>query len=420
MLRVPLPSTSEDDEPWAAPPSRRKEEPLIEGEPPDTVTVVLANQIYVDRSNLPPEIVSRIVRLAAFQNPEFYAAQAMRLSTFDKPRIISCAELFPKHVAIPRGCLDDLLKFLSDIGVEVVLSDVRQQGQPLGTRFLGELTPEQELATSVLLKYDIGVLAATTAFGKTVIAARMIAMRGRNTLVLVHRRQLLDQWIAQLQTFLDMPANQIGVIHGAKKQPTGTIDIALMQSLVRKGVVSDLVANYGHVIVDECHHISAVGFEAVARETRARNVLGLSATVTRKDGHHPIVFMQCGPIRYRVNAKMQAAKRPFNHKVSFRRTDFRLDRNDPDEKPTIQRLYAALARDAKRNILIMEDIVSALKGGRSPLVITERKDHLESLASSLSGLAKNVIVLSGGMGARQLQSATESLAQYRLLSASRV
>lgn len=410
VLRVPLPSTSEDDEPWAASPSRSKEEPPIEGGHPDTVTVVLANQLYVDRSNLSSAIVSRIVRLAAFQNPEFYAAQAMRLSTFDKPRIISCAELFPKHVAIPRGCLEDLLKLLNDIGVKAVLSDERQQGRLLGTRFLGELTPEQNVATSALLKYDIGVLAATTAFGKTVIAAKMIAMRDRNTLVLVHRRQLLDQWIAQLQIFLDIPADQIGVIHGAKKQPTGIIDIALMQSLVRKGVVCDLVADYGHVIVDECHHISAVGFEAVARETRARNVLGLSATVTRKDGHHPIVFMQCGPIRYRVNAKMQAAKRPFDHKVSFRRTDFRLDRNDPDEKPTIQRLYAALTRDAKRNILIIEDILLALKGGRSPLVITERKDHLESLASSLSGLAKNVIVLSGGMNARQLQSATESLA----------
>ncbi len=410
ILRVPLPTTSEDDEPWTAPPSRVKVEPQIEGELPDAVAVVLANQIYVDRSNLPPTIVSRIVRLAAFQNPEFYAAQAMRLPTFDKPRIISCAELFPKHIAIPRGCLDDLLKFLSDIGVRALLRDERQQGKQLDTRFLGELTPDQNEATAALLKYDIGVLAATTAFGKTVIAAKMIAMRNRNTLVLVHRRQLLDQWIAQLQVFLDVPANQIGVIHGAKKQPTGIIDIALLQSLVRKGVVSDRVAGYGQVIVDECHHISAVGFEAVTREARARYVLGLSATVTRKDGHHPIVFMQCGPIRHRVSAKLQATKRPFDHKVSFRRTNFQLDRNNHVEKPTIQQLFAALARDAKRNILIIEDIVSTLKAGRSPLVITERRDHLESLASSLSGLTKNVIVLRGGMSARQLQSTTETLA----------
>lgn len=334
----------------------------------------------------------------------------MRLSTFDKPRIISCAELFPKHVALPRGCLDDLLGFFRDIGIMVELRDERQQGQILGTRFLGELTPEQEEAAAALLKYDIGVLAATTAFGKTVIAAKMIAVRDRNTLVLVHRRQLLEQWVAQLQIFLDITANQIGVIYGGKKKPTGNIDIALMQSLVRKGVVSDLVADYGHVVVDECHHISAVGFEAIARETKARNVLGLSATVTRKDGHHPIIFMQCGPIRHRVDAKKQAARRPFDHKVVFRRTDFQLARSVSDEKPKIQELYAGLAQDPTRNALIVDDIVSALKKGRSPLVITERKDHLEILADHLSGLAKNVIVLRGGMSARQSRAVTESLA----------
>ena len=110
---------------------------------------------------------------------------------------------------------------------------------------------------------------------------------------------------------------------GRRSRP-GIIDIALMQSLVRKGVVSDLVADYGHVVVDECHHLSAVGFEAIAREAKAQYVLGLSATVTRKDGHHPIIFMQCGPVRHRVDAKTQAAARPFDHKVIFRRTEFRL------------------------------------------------------------------------------------------------
>lgn len=172
---------------------------------------------------------------------------------------------------------------------------------------LPQLMPEQDVAAAALLKHESGVLAATTAFGKTVVAAKMIAARGRNTLVLVHRRQLLDQWVARLQTFLDISPNKIGVIRGGKRKPTGIVDVALMQSLVRKGVVSDLVADYGHVVVDECHHLSAVGFEAIAREAKARYVLGLSATVTRKDGHHPIIFMQCGPVRHRVDAKKYAA-----------------------------------------------------------------------------------------------------------------
>ena len=292
IIGVRIPATDEDDEPWTAPPSRRGKEPRIEGELPTSVEVVLGNQVYVDRTKLPPALVNRSVRLAAFQNPEFYAAQAMRLPTFGKPRIISCAELFPKHVALPRGCFDDLPGLLADLGVAAEPRDERQPGQPIETRFLGEPTPEQEVAAADLLRHETGVLAATTAFGKTVVAAKMIAARGRNTLVLVHRRQLLDQWVARLQTFLDIPPNQIGVIHGGRKKPTGTVDVALVQSLIHNGVVADLVANYGHVIVDECHHLSAVGFEAIAREVRARYMLGRSATVTRKDGHHPIIFMQ--------------------------------------------------------------------------------------------------------------------------------
>src|SRR5579863_6230885 len=210
-LGVQLPSTDEDDEPWAATPSRRKKEPPIEGPLPDLGEVVLGNQVYIDRAKLPPVLVNRIARLAAFQNPEFYAAQAMRLPTFGKPRIISCAELFSKHVALPRGCLDDLLNLFGDLGVAAELRDERQQGWPLAGRFLGELTPEQNEAAASLLDHETGVLAATTAFGKTVVAAKMIAMRDRNTLVLVHRRQLLDQWLARLQEFLDISPDKLGV-----------------------------------------------------------------------------------------------------------------------------------------------------------------------------------------------------------------
>jgi superfamily II DNA or RNA helicase len=409
MIGVRLPSTEEADEPWAALPSRHSKEPLIEGKLPDAVEVVLGNQLYIERTKLPPSLVNLIARLAAFQNPEFYGAQAMRLPTFGKPRIISCAELLPNHVALPRGCLDGLLRLLVQVGVVARLRDERQQGQPIEAQFLGELRPEQEEAVAAILPHEIGVLAATTAFGKTVVAANMIAARKRNTLVLVHRRQLLDQWVARLQAFLDIPSNSVGVIHGGKKKPTGIIDIALMQSLVRKDVVAELVADYGHVIVDECHHLSAVGFEAIARAAKAQYVLGLSATVTRKDGHHPIIFMQCGPVRYRVDARKQAAARPFDHKVVFRRTEFRLPRSTLDERPAIQELYAKIAMDTARNDLIFDDILTALEAGRSPLVITERKDHLNTLASRLSKFAKNVVVLRGGMGVGASRAATEAL-----------
>jgi superfamily II DNA or RNA helicase len=226
---------------------------------------------------------------------------------------------------------------------------------------------------------------------------------------LVHRQQLLDQWIARLCAFLDIDPDGIGVIRGGKKRPTGVIDVALIQSLVRKGEVSDLIENYGHLVVDECHHLSAVSFEAIARAAKAKYVLGLSATVTRKDGHHPIIFMQCGPIRYRVDAKKQAASRPFSQRVVLRRTAFHSARLAAGTPPSIQGLYAMIAQDEKRNAMIFEDVLSALEAGRSPVIITERKDHLQAIAERLSKFAKNVIVLKGGMTAKQRGQAKDAL-----------
>ncbi|MGA2502416.1 MAG: DEAD/DEAH box helicase family protein, partial [Tepidisphaeraceae bacterium] len=309
---------AEEDEtaPWAAPPSRRRREPAITGPLPETRELVLGNDIYIAKEGLPPGLRNRLIRLAAFQNPEFYKAQAMRLPTYDKARIIGCAEDHPQHIGLPRGCLDELLLLLKDLKITPVIRDERYAGKPLQVTFQGELRPDQIPAANAMLAHDTGVLAATTAFGKTVIAAWLIAQRGVNTLVLVHRRQLLEQWIERLSSFLGLPAKEIGRIGGGRKKPTGMLDVALIQSLVRKGVVDDQVGQYGQLIVDECHHLSAQSFEQVVRRSKAKFVLGLSATVTRKDGHHPIIFMQCGPVRHRVDARAQAAARPFEHACS--------------------------------------------------------------------------------------------------------
>lgn len=410
VVGVRLPLDDDDEEPWMAPPSRRKSERPIVGVMPERVEVILSNQVYIDRTELPPSLVNRLVRLAAFQNPEFYAAQGMRLPTFGKPRVISCAELFTKHIALPRGCVDAVVDLLVSNGIRPELRDERNGGTQLRTRFLGILTKEQQAAVDALISHDTGVLAATTAFGKTVVACNLIAQRNTNTLVLVHRQQLLDQWVARLRAFLDIEADCVGVIRGGRKRPTGFIDVATIQSLVRKGEVSDLVGDYGHLVVDECHHLSAVSFEAVARAAKAKYLLGLSATVTRKDGHHPIIFMQCGPIRYRVDARKQTAARPFLHRVVVKRTAFRAERQKSDAPGSIQEIYGLLTRDKARNDMIFDDILSALEAGRSPVVITERKDHLQAIAERLTKFAKNVIVLKGGMGAKQRNQVTEALA----------
>ena len=399
-------------DPWTAPPSRRQKEVPIPGPLPETIELVLGDQIYIPKQNLVPGLRNRLLRLAAFQNPEFYRAQAMRLATYEKPRIIACAEDHPKYLALPRGCLDEVRDLLEGLRIRPVLRDERYSGIPLEVRFSGTLHPEQQTAAQAMLAHDTGVLAATTAFGKTVVAAWLIAQRRVNTLVLVHRQQLLEQWIERLSTFLDRPPKTIGRLGGGRRKLSGTLDVAIIQSLVRKGVVDDRVGDYGHLVVDECHHLSAHSFELVARRAKAKFITGLSATVARKDGHHPIIFMQCGPIRYRVDARIQAAARPFTHQVLVRPTGFRAaELCNPDPRVEFHDLYECLQNDDKRNRLICADVTGAVSQGRSPLVLTERTEHLRRLAELLSPDVPHLIVLRGGQTRKDLDAARAHLAE---------
>jgi len=413
VLGVRVAEADEEDEvtPWTLPPSRQRGLTPIPGPLPERMELVLGDQIYIDREGLPPALRNRLVRLAAFQNPEFHRAQSMRLSTYDKPRIIQCAEDLGRHIGLPRGCLEDVRGLLRGLGIKDIVRDERFPGTALDVAFQGSLRPDQLMAAEAMASHDTGVLAATTAFGKTVLAAWLIAARKVNTLVLVHRQTLLEQWVESLSVFLGVPTKSIGRIGGGRKKPTGVIDVALVQSLVRNGVVDDRVGGYGHLVVDECHHLSAHSFELVARRAKARFVVGLSATVTRKDGHHPIVFMQCGPIRHRVDARQQAAERPFVHHVVVRPTGFRnFDPPQDDVRREFQGLYAALMANSHRNELICADVLNCLREGRSPLVLTERTEHLSELARLLAPSVPHLICLQGGLRRKELKALGERLA----------
>jgi superfamily II DNA or RNA helicase len=406
IFGVRMPVEDEDaDQPWLMSPSRRPRGRAVIGPLSSEVDLTLADEVYIDRTNLPPGMVAQLIRLAAFQNPEFYRAQAMRMSTFGKPRIVSCAMLHPRHVAVPRGSLDDVVELLRLHGINSRIDDRRETGTPLSVEFLGTLREEQVAAFNAIAAHDFGVLAATTAFGKTVIAAALTAYRGCSTLILVHRRELLTQWVERLKTFLSVEPGDIGTIGGGRKKPSGRIDVAVIQSLVRKGEVSDLLAGYGQLIVDECHHLSAASFELAARRSKARYVLGLSATVARRDGHHPIIFMQCGPVRYRTDPKSQAIRRGFVHRVVFCETAFQLPTGDDVEKLSMPAITARVAHDDARNARIVEDVRVALASGRTPLVLTERRDHLELLRSAFEAFCSRIVVLRGGMNAKERRDA---------------
>jgi superfamily II DNA or RNA helicase len=407
-VRISIADDEDAQDPWTLPPSRRRMERPIEGPLPETVQIVRANLLYVDKQGLPPAMLNRLLRLAAFQNPEFYKAQAMRLPTYAKPRVIACGQDFPQHIAVPRGCLSEVMALLRAHDIRPEVRDERLAGTPITVEFDGQLRPVQEEAVGAISVHDEGILCAPTAFGKTAVAAWLIAIRKVNTLVLVHRQQLLDQWQERLAMFLNMPAVSIGHIGGGKMHRTGRIDVAVIQSLYQKEAVKDFVAEYGQVIVDECHHISAFTFEQVMKQVKAKYVVGLTATPTRKDEHHPIIYMQCGPVRFSMSAKAMAEMNPFEHRVVPRHTDFRMP---PDlTEVTIQDVYGALSNDALRNAMIAGDIVHAIESGRSPLLLTGRTEHLQYFATRLSGAAKHVFVLKGGMGKKQRRLIAEAMA----------
>ena len=394
--RDPLDVTAIADEdelkPWHRTPAKTQKLVCVL---PESVNVTLANQIYFNKSELPQPLVNKLIRLAAFQNPEFYKAQAMRMSVWNTPRIIGCAENFPQHIGLPRGCLDDVQTLLQENAIKLVLHDERFAGEPIDVRFAGKLRPDQEAALVGMLEHDTGILCAPTAFGKTVTAAALIARRGVNTLILVHRTELLQQWKERLQAFLEVDKSTLGSIGGGKSKPTGIIDVAVMQSLSRQGEVSEQVQKYGQIIVDECHHLSAISFEALLKAAGAKYVLGLTATPIRRDGQQPIIFMQCGPIRH-------TATRPESAPADLVVMPQWLSRQIVmPEGSGIQDVFLQVCSDTERTAKIIAEVKEASTQGRKILVLTDRTDHLHAIEEQLVGRVENLCILHGRLSKKQ-------------------
>jgi len=398
-LDVAFVSEGEQSKPWQrSSPSNNR----LSCELPESLVLVSANQLFIAKANVPQPLANRLVRLAAFQNPEFYKAQAMRMPVWNKPRIIGCAENYGQYIGLPRGCLDSVLSLFEKNDIRADIHDERISGCKVAARFSGKLRKDQKKAVREMLKHEVGVLCAPTAFGKTVTAAAMIARRKVSTLVMVHRVDLLKQWQERLLTFLEIKTEDLGVIGGGKKKPSGKIDIAVMQSLTRMDNLPELLDGYGQVIVDECHHLSAFSFETILKQVKARFVLGLTATPVRRDGHQPIIYMQCGPIRYRA-APSEVA--PTQMEVWPRY--LAAPTITPDSP--IQGVFKILANDIVRNRKITGDVIAAYREGRKILLLTERTDHLSFLHDGLVNEVEHCFVLHGRLSRKQRETVFSGL-----------
>ena len=400
-------SKTSESKPWEVPMTTSIQKSDFSSE----IVITRSNMLYIPLNQLSSKVLNHLRRIASFRNPEFYSKQALRLSTYQTPRIISCADLTDDYLALPRGCEDTVTTLLKEKNVAYRFEDKTNHGRTISIHFNGELRENQQVAVNALATNNTGVLTATTAFGKTVAAIGLIAEHSVNTLILVHTKALLDQWVQRLEQFLvidDVPViekgkhkknlSPIGTLSSTGNKLHGIIDIALMQSCITDGEVKPFVKDYGLVIVDECHHVSAVNFEQILKAANARYVYGLTATPIRKDGHQPIIFMQCGPIRYKADAKAQMRDQAFQRLLVPRFTPFRPVSGEDLSFTTVAQ---QLAEDEYRNLFIVKDVIEALKDGRSPIILTSRTAHVEILANLLKPHCPNVITLVGSESTKE-------------------
>ena len=369
----------------------------------NNVECIIENKIYIKKLKLLPNEITYLKRLASFTNPKFYELQKLRMPIFYKttPRIISCFEEDERFLIIPRGCLEKIKEICDKSNVKLVVKDKREKGIEVDFKFSGRLNKKQEKAMNELITHEVGVLCATTGFGKTVIGANIISKLKTNTLIIVNRNNLLDQWKERLAFFLDINKKEIGQLGSGKENLNGRLDVASFQSLFKKDNIEEIVKNYGLVIVDECHHVAAFSFEKVLKAIRSKYVYGLTATPTRKDGWHKIIYMQCGDIRVRVSNKELKQNKEMEHTVIVKKTNYKYIPIEEKDKIQISEILNDMCHNVFRNSMIIEDIKQCIIEGRVPIVLTERVEHLKILKENLKSLNVPVVVYKGNMGKKK-------------------
>ena len=367
----------------------------------NNVECIFENLIYIKKLKLLPNEITYLKRLASFTNPEFYEKKRLRLPIYKTPRIISCFEEDERFLILPRGCIEKIKEICEKSNVKLIIKDTREHGIETDYKFVGKLNKKQEKVKNELLQYETGVLCATTGFGKTVIGAKIISELKTNTLVIVNRNNLLEQWKERLSYFLGIDKKEIGQVGASKEKLNGKLDIASFQSLYKKDNFEELIKGYGLVIVDECHHVAAFSFENVLKQVRAKNVYGLTATPTRKDGWHKIIYMQCGDIRARVsNSELKQNKR-MEHKVIVKKTNYKYIPTEEKDKIQIAEILNDMCQNVFRNNMIIEDIKKSVLEGRIPIVLTERIEHLKILKEAIDDFKVPVVIYKGNMGKKK-------------------
>ena len=371
---------------------------------PKSIKVILKDMVYIDKANLDGVVKNSFRRLATFANPEFYKKQKLRMSVYNVPMVIDCSKEDEKYLKLPRGTYNYLESLCNVNNIEIISKDERFVGNKIEVKFNGSLREEQQIAIDHMLKYDNGILCAPTGFGKTVIGCKLIAERKVNTLILVNKIQLLNQWKDRIKEFLDV--KEVGEISSKKKNITNVIDVVSVKSLWNNGNVLDIAKNYGMIIIDECHHTAAYTFEQAINTGNAKYVYGISATPKRENGHTPIIKMQCGDIRYKVDSLKFNKKLNIPMKVIAKKSHLNFTNQNIDNYE-LNEINDLIAKDIIRSENIIKDIKKEYDNGKNILVLTERLELMNYIYDKLSKYTNNIFKYYGGIGKKVLKSYME-------------
>lgn len=371
---------------------------------PKSIEVILKDMVYIDKANLDGVVKNSFRRLATFANPEFYKKQKLRMSVYNVPMVIDCSKEDEKYLKLPRGTYNYLESLCNVNNIEIISKDERFVGNKIEVKFNGSLREEQQIAIDHMLKYDNGILCAPTGFGKTVIGCKLIAERKVNTLILVNKIQLLNQWKDRIKEFLDV--KEVGEISSKKKNITNVIDVVSVKSLWNNGNVLDIAKNYGMIIIDECHHTAAYTFEQAINTGNAKYVYGISATPERENGHTPIIKMQCGDIRYKVDSLTFNKKLNIPMKVIAKKSRLNFTNQNIDNYE-LNEINDLIAKDIIRSENIIKDIKKEYDNGKNILVLTERLELMNYIYDKLSKYTNNIFKYYGGIGKKVLKSYME-------------